>query len=76
MIVARYKGTGNFPGLISGKDYQVLAVDIPRPGKLWIRIVDSSEEDYLYPVEHFDVIQGYEDLLRTTDGKSRCEIPL
>lgn len=76
MIIARYKGTGNFPGLSKDKEYKVLAVSIPRPGRLLIRIIDSSEEDYLYPVEHFDVIQGYEDLLRITDGKSRCEVPV
>lgn len=38
--------------LIVGKIYKVLSVE-----KGWYRIVDESDEDYLYPPELFEIVE-------------------
>ena len=38
--------------LIVGKIYNVLSVE-----KGWYRIVDESDEDYLYPPELFEIVE-------------------
>ena len=42
-----------FGGLICGKIYDVISVE-----KDWYRIIDGSEEDYLYPPELFEVVEA------------------
>ena len=39
-------------GLIHGEIYDVLSVE-----EGWYRIIDSSEEDYLYPPEEFEIVE-------------------
>ena len=39
------------PMLTKGKIYDVLAIE-----NGWYRIIDDSEEDYLYPPEVFEII--------------------
>ena len=38
--------------LINGKIYDVISVE-----KDWYRIVDETEEDYLYPPELFEIVE-------------------
>ena len=38
--------------LINNKVYEVLSIE-----KGWYRIVDETDEDYLYPPEFFEVIE-------------------
>ena len=38
--------------LTNGKTYDVLSVE-----KGWYRIVDDSQEDYLYPPERFEIVE-------------------
>jgi tRNA A22 N-methylase len=47
----RYIGGSEALVLMNGKIYDVLSVE-----KTWYRIVDESDEDYLYPPELFEVI--------------------
>lgn len=51
MKVKYIKDTVSFC-LTKGKQYEVLSVE-----KEWFRVVDDSGEDYLYPHEHFEVIE-------------------
>ena len=39
-------------GLINNQIYEVLSIE-----KDWYRIIDSSNEDYLYPPEVFEIIE-------------------
>jgi len=48
----RYIGKSEALVLINGKIYDVLSVE-----KTWYRIVDESDEDYLYPPELFEIIR-------------------
>jgi len=41
-----------FGNLDYGKIYEVISVE-----KDWYRIVDNSDEDYLYPPELFEVVE-------------------
>lgn len=47
----KFKGKTDPLVLTHGKIYEVLAVE-----KGWYRIVDDSNDDYLYPPELFEVI--------------------
>ena len=42
-----------FLDVIPNKIYEVLSVE-----KGWYRIVDESDEDYLYPPEKFELVEG------------------
>ena len=48
----RYIGKTKGGGLNNGEIYEVLSVE-----KGWYRIIDSSDEDYLYPPEEFEIIE-------------------
>jgi hypothetical protein len=39
-------------GLNNGEIYDVLSVE-----KGWYRIIDSSDEDYLYPPDEFEIVE-------------------
>lgn len=41
-----------FMDLIPNKVYEVLSIE-----KGWYRIIDESEEDYLYPPEKFEIVE-------------------
>lgn len=48
----KYHGESSPVGLIDEKDYEVISIE----GE-WYRIVDETEEDYLYPPECFEIIE-------------------
>ena len=48
----RYLGESDIMGLLHGKIYDVLSVE-----KGWYRIVDETEEDYLYPPGGFEIVE-------------------
>jgi hypothetical protein len=48
----RYEGESSPIGLLNGKIYEVVAIEDG-----WYRIVDETEEDYLYPPEAFVVTE-------------------
>jgi len=51
-LKVRYiKETDNF-GLNKGEIYEVLSVE-----KGWYRIIDNTDEDYLYPPEEFEIVE-------------------
>lgn len=52
LMIVRYQGESSPVGLIDGKDYGVLSIE-----KGWCRIVDETDEDYLYPPECFEVVE-------------------
>lgn len=47
----RYLGKTDYLVLTHGKVYTVLSIE-----KGWYRIIDDSEEDYLYPPELFEIV--------------------
>ena len=49
----RWKGKTEFLVLTHDKIYDVLSVE-----KGWYRVVDDSGEDYLYPPEMFEIVEG------------------
>ena len=51
MKVRYIKETKN-GGLNNGQIYDVLSVE-----KDWYRIIDNSDEDYLYPPEEFEIVE-------------------
>lgn len=49
MKTAKYLGESDV-SLTNGKEYEVLAVE-----NGWLRIVDDTDDDYLYPPELFKI---------------------
>ena len=50
-MIVRYKGETAFLVLTHGKIYSDISIE-----KGWYRLVDDSNEDYLYPPELFDIV--------------------
>lgn len=48
----KYKGETSFLELTHDKVYKVLSVE-----KGWYRIVDDSDDDYLYPPDEFEIVE-------------------
>ena len=48
-----------FVDVLPGKVYEVLSVEGD-----WYRLVDESEEDYLYPTENFEIVAEHEQEVR------------
>ena len=48
----RWKGETEFLMLTHDKVYTVLGME-----KSWYRLVDDSDEDYLYPPENFEIVE-------------------
>lgn len=48
----KYLGESDPLELIKGKVYDVISVE-----KEWYRIVDETDEDYLYPPDAFDIVE-------------------
>lgn len=48
----RWKGETEFLMLTHDKVYTVLGME-----KGWHRLVDDSDEDYLYPPENFEIVE-------------------
>lgn len=74
MIVVEYNGAGDFQDLNRGQKYDVLAISIPVRGNVFVRVVDASEEDYLYQLECFDVVEGRDELLDIIEHNEKCEM--
>ena len=49
---AKWKGKTDFLVLTHNKIYEVIAIE-----KGWLRVVDDSGEDYIYPPEKFEIIE-------------------
>ncbi len=49
--IVRFIGTSNPFTLINGKLYEVISIE-----REWYRIVDETDEDYLYPPELFEIV--------------------
>lgn len=47
----RYIGKIDTPALVKGKVYEVISVE-----RGWYRIMTELDEDYLFPPQHFEVI--------------------
>lgn len=58
----RYTGETSFLELTHGKVYEVLSIE-----KGWYRIVDDSEEDYLYPPDLFEIVEPEDKTTPTVD---------
>lgn len=52
----KWMGKTEFLMLTNRKIYEVLSIE-----KGWYRIIDDSDEDYLYPPENFEEITENED---------------
>lgn len=74
MIVVEYNGAERFQDLSRGHKYDVLAISIPVRGNTFIRVVDDSDEDYLHPLECFNVVSGQDELLDIVEHNEKCEI--
>lgn len=48
----KFKDQGQTMDLEDGKIYDVISIEHD-----WYRIIDESEEDYLYPPEFFEIIE-------------------
>lgn len=48
----RFIDQGQIMDLEPGKIYDVISVELD-----WYRIIDESEEDYLYPPEFFEIVE-------------------
>ena len=51
-MIVKYHGESSPVSLIDGKEYEVISIE-----KDWYRIVDETDEDYLYPPECFEIIE-------------------
>lgn len=51
----RCLNAGGYVDLVVGKDYQTISDDVSESWGL-MRVVDESGEDYLYPVEWFEIL--------------------
>jgi hypothetical protein len=52
----KYLGEDDPVGLMHGKIYDVLSVEDE-----WYRIVDETEDDYLYPPDEFEIVKEAEE---------------
>ena len=48
----RFLGKFKTLGLIKGKIYDVMSIE-----KGWYRIMSELDEDYLFPPEHFEIVE-------------------
>lgn len=58
----RYIGESDPLGLIEGEIYSVLSIE-----KDWYRVIDGTEEDYLYPPELFEIVEPNDGSVPVTD---------
>lgn len=48
----KYLGESSMLALLNGKIYNVISIE-----EDWYRIIDETDEDYLYPPEEFEVVE-------------------
>ncbi len=58
----KYIGETEYLVLTHNKVYAVISVE-----KGWYRIIDDSNEDYLYPPEVFEIVEGSPDDVKQTN---------
>lgn len=58
MMKARYKGRSSNFGLLENKVYEILAIEADG---LLCRVIDETDEDYLYPSDAFDIVEPQEE---------------
>ena len=73
---ARYIGMHDFPDLVKDRVYDVIAVSVPAPGVPFLRIIDSSGEDYLYPWDQFEIVDGEQELNAIISDPTPREVAL
>ena len=49
----RWLGESNPLALIHGKVYEVMSIE-----KGWYRVMDETDDDYLYPPEGFEIVES------------------
>lgn len=76
MVIAKYIGGYSCPDLRQFEEYVVHAVSIPVRGVAFLRVVDLSGEDYLYPADQFEIVSGVEQLRDIVENNVSCEIAL
>lgn len=59
----KYIGESDPLELLNGKIYEVLSVE----GGDWYRIVDETEEDYLFPSRAFEIVEDPEGRLKKAE---------
>lgn len=52
-MIVRYLGDTTPGALVNGKKYEVLAVE----KEVFYRIIDESNEDYLYHKDNFEIVE-------------------
>ena len=63
-MLVRFKGNyGTKRSLIKGKVYNCIAQT-----KSWYRVIDETDEDYLYPKEDFDIVGEQEKLVASKNS--------
>ncbi len=73
---AKYIGEDCEGTLILGKIYDVLAISIPVQKLPFLRIVDESGEDYLFPWDKFEIVEGREVFDSIVASETLREIPV
>ncbi len=53
----KYLGKTSFLECTQGKNYDVISIEEDEAGGKWYRIVDDSDDDYLYPTDDFEVVE-------------------
>ena len=61
-MLVRYHGASSPLGLVDGELYEALSIE-----KGWYRVVDETEEDYLYPPECFEVVRPNDGTVPTSE---------
>lgn len=54
----RYKGESSPVELLNNKIYDVVSIE-----KGWYRIVDETDEDFLYPPSEFEIVDQFDQTL-------------
>ncbi len=72
-MIVRYHGESWPVELIDGKDYEVISIETD-----WYRIVDKTDEDYLYSPECFEVVGSNDGTVPVSEwelsgGTCRCD---
>lgn len=76
MMVAKYIGGESCPDLVQYAEYIVRAVSNPVRGVAFLRVIDESGEDYLYPADQFNIVSGEEQFSEIVNNNTAREIAL
>lgn len=56
----KYLGESDPLALLNGKEYDVLKVEDHGSAGVWYRIIDETEDDYIYPAGAFEIVSDSE----------------